>query len=212
MPDPATDLYSFLRSKDFTSGDKSNESSEESEQEDARSSDGRSSQQQSGLRSVDGFGESDRSSPAKESASSGGAAPGGTSGAGDASIDDPRRLSFDDEALGEKLRHCSESTLNKAGFGIIKVGDSGTVEFFNTYESELSGVDPDVAVGKDFFTELAPCSNNRLFRGRFQKGIRQGELDEKFEYTYTYKMRPTLVDVRLYRDDAGNNWIMVHKR
>jgi len=25
-------------------------------------------------------------------------------------------------------------------------------------------------------------------------------------------MRPTLVDVRLYRDEVGNNWILIRKR
>jgi hypothetical protein len=41
--------------------------------------------------------------------------------------------------------------------------------------------------------------------------VRRGDLDETFTYTYTYKMRPTLVEVHLYRDAASNNWIMVEK-
>jgi len=124
------------------------------------------------------------------------------------SVDD---LNYDDDNVGEKLRNASEEQLNGANFGIIQIDDEGVVQFFNAYESELSGVDPDDAKGSNFFTQVAPCTNNRLFRGRFKKGVRRGELDETFSYTYTYKMRPTLVDVRLYRDEAGNNWIMVQK-
>jgi photoactive yellow protein len=120
-------------------------------------------------------------------------------------------LHYDDEDLGEKLRHADDGQLDKAPFGIIQVDDEGTVEFFNQYEAELSGMDPDDVVGRNFFTQVAPCTNNRLFRGRFKKGVRRGELDETFTYTYTYKMRPTLVDVHLYRDSAGNNWITVQK-
>lgn len=127
--------------------------------------------------------------------------------------DDPtvETLHFEDEELGEKLRHASEEQLDGASFGIIQVDDDGVVEFFNQYESELSGMDPEDVEGRNFFTQVAPCTNNRLFRGRFKKGIRRGELDETFTYTYTYKMRPTLVDVHLYRDEAGNNWITVQK-
>lgn len=191
MSDPATDLYSFLRNKDFTSG-----SSED--QSDASSTASAESSEPS-LQSVDAF-----DSPAEAEPSSADSSPGGT--------EETVTLNFDDDDVGELLKDCSEATLNDAGFGIIQLDDSGTVQFFNAYESELSGVDPSVAEGKDFFTQLAPCSNNRLFRGRFQKGIRRGELDEQFEYTYTYKMRPTLVDVRLYRDAAGHNWILVRKR
>lgn len=120
-------------------------------------------------------------------------------------------LHFEDEDLGEKLRHATEAQLNNAPFGIIQVDDEGTIEFFNQYESELSGMDPEEVMGRNFFTQVAPCTNNRLFRGRFKKGVRRGELDETFSYTYTYKMRPTLVDIFLYRDADGNNWITVQK-
>lgn len=124
---------------------------------------------------------------------------------------DVEGLHFEDEDLGEKLRHASEEQLDNASFGIIKVDDEGIVEFFNRYESELSGMSPEEVKGRNFFTQVAPCTNNRLFRGRFKKGVRRGELDETFSYTYTYKMRPTLVDVHLYRDEHQNNWIMVQK-
>ncbi|MFB6248667.1 MAG: PAS domain-containing protein [Salinibacter sp.] len=120
-------------------------------------------------------------------------------------------LHFEDEDLGVKLRHADEEQLDNAPFGIIKVDDEGTVEFFNQYESDLSGMDPDEVTGRNFFTQVAPCTNNRLFRGRFKKGVRRGELDETFTYTYTYKMRPTLVDVHMFRDEVGHNWITVQK-
>lgn len=121
-------------------------------------------------------------------------------------------LDFEDPTVGEQLRDASEETLNSAAFGIIRLSDDGVVQFFNTYESDLSGVAPEDAVGQNYFNELAPCSNNRVFYGRFRDGLKNGEMDEHFTYTFTYKMRPTLVDVHLYRDDEGNNWIMVRKR
>lgn len=121
-------------------------------------------------------------------------------------------LTFDADGVGEQLRHAREEKLNEASFGIVRLDDDGIVEFYNRYESELSGINPEDAVGQNFFTQLAPCSNNQLFQGRFEEGVRKGRLDERFTYTFTYKMRPTLVDVRLYRDEAGQNWVMIHKR
>ncbi|WP_263818246.1 PAS domain-containing protein [Salinibacter sp.] len=138
-------------------------------------------------------------------------APGGS---GDADEPEPPAtdLAFDDEGVGEELRHVDEDELNAAPFGIIQIDDAGVVQFYNRYESNLSGIDPADAVGANFFTELAPCSNNPLFFGRFKDGVREGGLDEYFTYTFTYQMRPTLVDVRLYRDEAENNWILIQKR
>lgn len=184
MPDPARDLYSFLRSKDFIS----DEASEQPSDDDGPR-----------LRAVEDFESDGPSDPDPSSADA-------------ASASEPESLSFSDDAIGEKVVNADEDTLNSVDFGIIQVDDNGTVQFFNKYESELSGVDPSDARGKNFFSELAPCSNNRLFRGRFKDGVRKGELDEQFTYTYTYKMRPTLVEVRLCRSNDGRNWIFVQKR
>lgn len=132
---------------------------------------------------------------------------------GDSDPEEPAvDLAFDDEEVGEKLRHFDDEALDTAPFGIIRVDDDGIVQFYNQTESELSGISPSEAVGTNFFTKLAPCSNNPLFLGRFKEGVEEGELDEHFTYTFTYKMRPTLVDVRLYRDEAGNNWMMIQER
>lgn len=120
-------------------------------------------------------------------------------------------LTFQGDGLDPKLGKAAPNDLNRADFGIIKIDDDGQILFFNQYESELSGVAPEEAVGKNFFTEIAPCTNNRLFRGRFKKGLRKDNLDETFTYTYTYRMRPTLVTIHLYRDSRGANWIMVQK-
>ncbi|HHP7237089.1 PAS domain-containing protein [Longibacter sp.] len=121
-------------------------------------------------------------------------------------------LDFDSENVGEKLHRSSDDQLHAASFGIVRVDDGGNVEFYNQYESELSGVSPEDAIGRNFFNQLAPCANNRIFQGRFKKGVRTGSLDEQFTYTFTYKMRPTLVEIRLYRDTQSNNWVLVRER
>jgi photoactive yellow protein len=126
--------------------------------------------------------------------------------------DDSPDLAFDADGIEDALRRAGEDELDNAPFGIVRLKDDGTVAFYNRYESELSGVDPSEAVGQNFFTDLAPCSNNLLFEGRFRQGVEDDDLDEHFTYTFTYKMRPTLVDVRLYRDDAGRNWVLIRKR
>jgi photoactive yellow protein len=121
-------------------------------------------------------------------------------------------LNFEDENLADVLGDLPKDVLDEASFGIVQVDDEGIVQFYNQYESDLAEVDPEDAVGRNFFTQLAPCSGNRLFHGRFKKGVRKGDLDERFTYTFTYKMSPTLVDVRMHRDDSGRNWVLIRKR
>ncbi len=110
------------------------------------------------------------------------------------------------------LPHMSKSETDALPFGCVRVDDSGTVQLYNKYESELANVPPSDAIGKNFFRELAPCTNNRLVFGRFKDGVSAGNLNAEVTYAFTYKMRPTLVNIHLYRD-AGTktNWVMVKR-
>lgn len=107
---------------------------------------------------------------------------------------------------------CDRTTADNAVFGVIKVADSGKILLYNTWESEMSGIATANAEGKNFFTQVSPCSNNGLFFGTFKKGIASGHMNVVFPYTFTYKMRPTNVKIHLYRDgDTKSNFIFVTK-
>lgn len=119
-------------------------------------------------------------------------------------------MSFVDQSLMSKLGQLSREEADRAPFGIVKVDDNGKILLYNHYEGQLAGVAPSSAEGKNFFTEIAPCTNNRLVFGKFKKGVDAGELDAEFNYTFTYKMKPTNVAIHLKRDPESNsNWIFV---
>lgn len=97
-------------------------------------------------------------------------------------------------------------------FGVVKVDDSGKILLYNKYESDLAGVAPSTAEGKSFFTQIAPCTNNGLVFGSFKKGVAGGQLNVTFPYTFTYKMKPTNIQLHLYRDSGSStNWVFVKK-
>ena len=111
------------------------------------------------------------------------------------------------------LAAMSREQLNALDFGVVKVSATGIIEIYNRYESELACVPPAKAEGKNFFTQVAPCTNNRLILGRFKEGVEVGSMDVSIPYTFTYKMRPTNVKIHLYHDEASKtNWVVVHKR
>lgn len=111
------------------------------------------------------------------------------------------------------LGYLSRDQADAANFGIVKVDDQGQILLYNRYESELAGVPVASAEGKNFFTQVAICTNNRLFFGKFKDGVASGHLDVSFNYVFTYKMKPTNVIIQLYRDQASStNWIFVKKK
>ncbi len=121
--------------------------------------------------------------------------------------------SFVPESIFQQLSSLARTVADAQDFGIVKVDDAGVVQLYNKYESELAGVAPKDAEGKNFFTQVAPCTNNRLFYGRFKDGINADKLDVALPYTFTYKMRPTNVQIQMYRDSATKtNWVFVKKR
>lgn len=121
--------------------------------------------------------------------------------------------SFVPDRVMQKLPALHRTEADTLGFGVINVDDAGIIQLYNKYESELSGYAPSEVEGKNFFTQVAPCTNNRLFYGRFKDGVTADSLDVVLPYTFTYKMRPTNVYIQMYRDGASKtNWVFVKKR
>ena len=122
-------------------------------------------------------------------------------------------MSFVPQAFIDQIPSVERQAADAQPFGVVQVADDGTVRLYNRWESELSGVAVSNAEGRNFFTQVAPCTNNRLVLGKFKDGVQKGVLDSEFNYTFTYKMRPTNVALRIYRHPAtGTNWVFVGLR
>lgn len=122
-------------------------------------------------------------------------------------------MSFVPQSFLEELPAVERAVADAQPFGVVQVADDGTVRLYNRWESELSGVAVASAEGRNFFTQIAPCTNNRLVAGRFKDGVQKRALDAEFNYTFTYKMKPTNVALRMYRHPAtGTNWVFVGLR
>lgn len=125
----------------------------------------------------------------------------------------PAMLAIDGYRLPAPLHEMTAAEIDALPFGVIQLDDEGTVVFYNQAESKLSGRSVEDSVGHPFFTEVAPCTNNRLLRGRFEDGIAMRNLDCTVDYTFTYRMRPTPVRIRLRRDGPSKtNWLIITPR
>ncbi len=121
-------------------------------------------------------------------------------------------MSFVSDELLSQFPQMNSEQLDAFDFGVVRVDDRGVIQSYNRYESSLANIAPSVAIGKNFFTQVAPCTNNRLIYGKFKEGMAVGELNALVPYVFTYRMRPTLVQVRMWRDPATRtNWVMVKR-
>lgn len=119
-------------------------------------------------------------------------------------------MSFVQDSILQGLGELAPEAADEFEFGVIRLDDDGNVTLYNRYESELANVPRDAALGANFFTEIALCTDHRYFSKVFFDGLENGKLDEEFDYVFTYRMRPTPVRVRLYRDpESETNWVFV---
>lgn len=109
-------------------------------------------------------------------------------------------MKFEDFDLMEDLYWSNEEDLNKADFGIVKLDEHGRVIGYNHAQEEISGVTKSFTLNKNFFRQIAPCTRIFQVAGQFATN---DVLDETFDFTFTQKMQPTMVRLRLLKDQWG---------
>ena len=87
--------------------------------------------------------------------------------------------------------------INVLPFGMVKMDLTGKILEYNMAEAELTGTDPAWAVGKNFFHEVATCTNTPDFYGKFVEGVKNGFLNAVFNYSFTHCEVPVRVRVHM---------------
>lgn len=110
----------------------------------------------------------------------------------------------------DRIQRLDEAELDRLPFGAVRLDAAGQVLAYNRAEAELSGLGRERAMGRNFFTEVAPCTNVADFAGRFHDGIRAGHLHTTFPYVLEHEIEPRNVWVTLYYGgEAGGAWVFL---
>ena len=103
-----------------------------------------------------------------------------------------------------------EKELDSLPYGVIQLDAQGTVLRYNAYEEGLSGLARQNVVGKNFFKQIAPCTDMQEFYGRFRDGVSAGELHCTFRYHFPFKRKPRDVNIALlYNSREKVTWVLV---
>lgn len=121
-------------------------------------------------------------------------------------------VSFGSSDIENNLAKMSDQDLDKVAFGAIELDAQGRIIKYNAAEGDITGRKPEEVIGKNFFREVAPCTNSPEFQGRFAEGVKNGNLNTMFEYTFDYKMAPTKVKVHMKKALSGDSyWVFVKR-
>ena len=103
--------------------------------------------------------------------------------------------------------------LDSLPFGAIQLDRTGRILQFNEYEANLSNRRAPDTVGRNFFLDVAPCTNVKEFHGRFREGVETEELNASFDYRFAFKQAPRDVRITLFYSAATSTvWVFVEER
>ena len=114
--------------------------------------------------------------------------------------------------LDNVLARMNPKEIDALAFGAIQLDANGTILFYNSAEGQITGRKPADVIGKNFFRDVAPCTNSPKFYGVFKAGVAANNLDTVFEYVFDYNMKPTKVQVHLKKAISGNSFCVIVRR
>ena len=117
-------------------------------------------------------------------------------------------------AVKDDLTHMTASAIDSLPFGYIALSPDGTVRKYNRYEADLARKDPKDVLGKNFFREVAPCTQVQEFEGRFREFVagEHGSSQLAFEFTFAFRHGHQRVRIGFVRSPVEREVIVTVNR
>lgn len=112
--------------------------------------------------------------------------------------------SFNDANLLKWLDNATEEDLDLLGFGVVRMNHQDIVLAYNNAECKISGFEKENTIGKNFFIQVAPCTNNFMVSEKYKND----DLDETLPYIFTHITKPTKVILRLLKGKVGYQYLL----
>jgi photoactive yellow protein len=103
----------------------------------------------------------------------------------------------------QTISSMGEKELDSLPYGVIQLDAQGAILRYNAFEAKLSGLTKQKVVGKNFFKQVAPCTDMKEFYGRFLDGVAAGKLQCTFRFHFAFKRNPRDVTITLFYNDRN---------
>jgi photoactive yellow protein len=114
----------------------------------------------------------------------------------------------------QELLSLTQEQVDELPFGLITLDPDGTVVGYNRVESELSGLEPQRVLGRNFFEHIAPCTAVKEFAGLYREMVRSGKTQSwEFNFVFRFAAGDKRVHIQLaYFPEQERGLIMVQNR
>jgi len=121
-------------------------------------------------------------------------------------------VAFGKTDVDNVLSKMNDAQLNKLAFGNVERDANGKILKYNAVEGAIAGRDPKAVIGKNFFTEVTPCTHRPEFKVVFDASVCAKNLKTLFEYAFDHQIRPTKAAIHMKRAISGDTCWMFVKR
>lgn len=97
----------------------------------------------------------------------------------------------------------SDAELEALPYGAIRLNREGEVLSVNQTETNMSGASADTYLGRNFFSQVAPCADVKAFAGRFKEFLNSNRRLKEFNFLYRFAAGNIAVRVIFVRDTGG---------
>jgi len=114
----------------------------------------------------------------------------------------------------DDLSALTAADIDALPFGYIALAPDGTVRKYNRYEADLARRDPQEVLGRNFFRDIAPCTQVREFEGRFRDLVSgaHGEPTLTFDFEFSFRHGAQKVRIGFVRSPLQSEVIVTVNR
>jgi photoactive yellow protein len=114
-----------------------------------------------------------------------------------------------EQITSKDLADTSPSEFDAMPFGMIRLDSAGVIKTYNEWEAKLARRTSSEVIGKNFFTDIAPCTNVAEFRGKLDQLALSGEKTYIFDYDFLFPWGTRRVRVRFVVESDDERWVLV---
>lgn len=115
------------------------------------------------------------------------------------------------EERARELSAMSREQLDALPYGAIRLAHDATILSYNATESHISGREANDVVGRNFFTDVAPCTDVKEFHGAFTDLIEHRAINRGFDFTFPFETPVKVKITMLYEQREGTVWVLVDR-
>jgi photoactive yellow protein len=120
-------------------------------------------------------------------------------------------VEFDAPDLVSQIERLQPEQIDALPYGSIRLDPALRVTFYSRAEAELSGYAERPAIGRIFFSEIAPCMSSAEFLGRIEAARAKGKLDLEFTWIGDFSDPDRELQVRVLSGTDGGVWLFLKR-